>query len=188
MMGIIPLDNYRNSSRVAHPYTGIYRPSAAVRTAALRVGKLNYIPQTVTGARLPGPSAMTTAAARKSASVFAASFMVSSTDVALPVPRLVGVEVSESLFAALRHRPMVSVMRVEAVINVAVEPVGPMKPRSSSKEHATDEPIRSIVTIGSAVIRRIVEVAVRAHGRHSDTNGNLGGCNAARAYQGNSES
>jgi hypothetical protein len=130
---------------------------------------------------------MTAAATRKSATVFTAAIMPGVTDVALSVPRLIGVEVGESLFPTLRHRSMVSVMRIEAVVDVAIEPVGSMKPWSSPDEQSATEPIRSIVAVGSAVIRRIVEVAVRAHGRYSDANGNLGGCNAAWAHQGNRE-
>jgi hypothetical protein len=93
--------------------------------------------------------------------------------VALPIARLVAVKVVELRLPATWQGPTVTVMRVKAVVNVAIKAVRAMKPGASSKEHAADKPIGPIVAIGRTVIRLIVEVAIRAHGSRSDFDSNL---------------
>jgi hypothetical protein len=95
--------------------------------------------------------------------------------VASPIPRLVSLEVVETLRPALRQRSNVTVMRIEAVVDMAVEAVWAVKPGTSSKKHPANKPIGPIVAIRSTVIRCIVEVSIRAHGSHSDVyaDGNL---------------
>jgi hypothetical protein len=90
-------------------------------------------------------------------------------NVALPIARLIAVEVVEWRLATLRHRPMVAVMGVIAVVYVSVKAVMAVEPGTSPNENATDKPVRPIVAIGSAVIRRIVEVPIGAAGFNADT-------------------
>jgi hypothetical protein len=108
--------------------------------------------------------------------VFTPRFMAGVANVASPIPRLVPLEVVEALRPALRQRSNVSVMWIEAVVNMAVKAVTAVKPRASSKKHPTNKPVGPIVSVRSTVIGLIVEVSVRAHGSHSDVyaDGNLG--------------
>jgi hypothetical protein len=120
--------------------------------------------------------------------VFGAPIMARVAYVALPVPRLVCVEVVELLRPALRDRSGVSVMRIIAVVDVAIKAVMAVKPGTSSNEQPASEPIRPIVAVGRTVIWGIVEVAVGAHRRHSNVNGNLSRRHGCGAQQSSSES
>jgi hypothetical protein len=116
---------------------------------------------------------MTTATA-SGQGVFAASIMASVAYVTLPIPRLVSVEVVERRLSASRQRSNVTVMRIIAVVDVAVEAVRAVKPGASANKHPSCKPIGPVVAVGSAVIGRIVEVPIRAHRGHSNVDGDLG--------------
>jgi hypothetical protein len=107
--------------------------------------------------------------------VFPPRFVASVAYIASPIPRLVTLEVVEALRPALRQRSGVTVMRIKAVVNMAVKAVTAMKPGTSSNKYAANKPVGPIVTVRSTVIRSIVEVPVRTHGCHSDVyaDGNL---------------
>jgi hypothetical protein len=66
-------------------------------------------------------------------------------------------------------------MRIVAVVDVAVEAVRAMKPRACADEYAAGEPIGPIVAIGSAVIGSVIEVPIGAHRRDTNVDGDLGG-------------
>jgi len=132
---------------------------------------LNYFLATTAAA------AVTTAAMTlKSAAVFTAATMTGIPYVALPIPRFVRVEVAERLFSASWHRPTITVMRIVAVIYVTIEAVRTVEPRPGSNEQPTSEPVRTVVAIGRAVIRGIVEIPVWAIRGNADTNCDLGRC------------
>jgi hypothetical protein len=107
--------------------------------------------------------------------VFSPRFMAGVAYVASPIARLISLEVVETLRSALRQWPSVTVMRIEAVVDMAVEAVWAVKPGTSSKKHPAHKPIGPIVAVRSTVIWGIVEVSVWAHGSHSDVyaDGNL---------------
>jgi hypothetical protein len=67
--------------------------------------------------------------------VLGATIMRCVAYVALPVPRLICVEVVELLFPACRQRSMVAVMRIIAVVDVAVKAVRAVKPGAGSNKH-----------------------------------------------------
>jgi hypothetical protein len=73
-------------------------------------------------------------------------------------------------------------MRVEAVINVAVEVVGAMEPRAGSDEHTAGEPLGPVVAVRGTIVWGEVVVTVRAH-RHWSNIGDLCGCEARNAQQ-----
>jgi hypothetical protein len=58
--------------------------------------------------------------------------MTSAADVAAPITHLISVEVIEGLVSTSRKWTTVSVMWIEAIINVGVEIVGAMEPRAGS--------------------------------------------------------
>ena len=120
------------------------------------------------------PTMATTTISREC--VFTSRFMPSVTYVASAIPRLVTLKVVEALRPALGQRSNVSVMRIKAVVDVAVKAVTAVKPGTSSNKYPANKPIGPIVPVRSTVIRSIVEVPIRAHGSHSDvyTDGNLG--------------
>src|SRR5579863_2136471 len=108
--------------------------------------------------------------------VFIPRFMAGVAYVASAIARFVSLEVVEALRPALRQRSNVTVMRIEAVVDMAVKTVTPVKPGTSSNKYPANKPVGSIVAIRSTVIRGVVEIPVRAHGSHSDVyaDGNLG--------------
>ena len=118
-------------------------------------------------------TAMATTTVAVSAAVFAARTVACVAYVALPIPRLVCVEVVELLRAASRQRSMVAMPRIEPVVHMPIEPMRPMEPRPRSDKDASIEPVRPIVAVRSAVIRSVVEVPIRAIRRHPYTHNNL---------------
>jgi len=82
-----------------------------------------------------------------------------------------------------RVRPMVALAIVEMVIDVSVEVIRPMKPRSCADEDPAREPLRAIVAVRSAVVRRNLVIPVRAHRGGANFDCNLCG----RAMAGSSE-
>src|SRR5579863_4885748 len=94
--------------------------------------------------------------------------------VASPISRLVAAEVIVGLISALRHRSSVAVMRVKPVIDMAGEVVRAVVPAASSNKHAANKPIGPVVAVRRAVVWSVREVPVRAHGRLSNANGDLG--------------
>src|ERR1700722_15990580 len=108
--------------------------------------------------------------------VFTFPFVGSVAYVASPIPRLVCLEVVKALRSALRHRSSVTVVRIKAVVDMAIKAVMAVEPGASPKKHPANKPIGSIVAVRSTVIWRIVEVSVRTHGSRPDVyaDGNLG--------------
>jgi hypothetical protein len=90
-----------------------------------------------------------------------------------PIPSLIALEMIELLRSTIRQRPMIPMVRIEPVVHMPMEPARPMEPRPGPKKHATHKPIRPIVPIRRAIIRRIVEVPIRARRLHPDPNRNL---------------
>jgi hypothetical protein len=80
----------------------------------------------------------------------------------------------ETLRTALRNRAVIAIVGVVAVIYVAVEMFMAVEPGTRADEDAAHKPVGAVVSIGCAVIRRIVEVAVRAYRSDTYIDGNLG--------------
>lgn len=108
--------------------------------------------------------------------VFSLPFMASVAYVASSISRLVRLEVVEALGSALRQRSAITMMRIKAVIDMAVKAVWSVKPGASSNKHPANKPIGPVITVWSTVVWSIVEVPVRAHGSRPDvySDGNLG--------------
>jgi hypothetical protein len=104
--------------------------------------------------------------------VLTASFMGSRAYVASPVSRLISLEVVEALRPVPRQWSVVTMARIKAVVDVSVKAVRAVKPWACPKKHAANKPIRPVVTVRSAVVRRVVEVSVRTHGSRPDVYAN----------------
>jgi hypothetical protein len=128
------------------------------------------------GAPLAVPPAMRTAPISGQC-VFIPRFMASVAYIAAAIARFVSLEVVEALRSALRQRSNVTVMRIKAVVDMAVKTVTPVKPGTSPNKYPANKPVGPIVTVRSTVIRGVVEIPVRAYGSHSDVyaDANLGG-------------
>jgi hypothetical protein len=108
--------------------------------------------------------------------VFTAPIVSGIAYVALPIPRFVGVEMVEPLFPASRQRSMVSVARIKAVVDVAIEAARSVEPWAGSDKYPTQKPVGPVVTVRCAVVRCVIEVPIRAYRRYTniDTDGDLG--------------
>jgi hypothetical protein len=123
-----------------------------------------------------------------SCAMFTGPVMTGVAYVALAIPGLVRVEVVERLISACGHRSDVTMTRIIAVVDVAIEAVRTVIPRTRSYEHAATEPIWPIVPVGRTTIGRIVVVSIRTNRCGSNTNGNLGRCCCCTTQQHKSES
>jgi hypothetical protein len=102
-------------------------------------------------------------------------------DVAASVTHLVSFEVHAidttgglRSLTALREGAMVAVFRVETVIYIAVEILAAVKPWADANEDAPIEPLRTVISGGSTVIRRDVVVTVWTFRRYSNFDSDLG--------------
>ena len=100
--------------------------------------------------------------------VLAAAIVSGIAYMSLPITRLVGVEMIESLRPAFRQGSMVSVARIKAVVDVTIKAARTVEPRASSDKHSANPPVGPIVAVGCAVVGRVIEISVGANGRHSD--------------------
>lgn len=128
------------------------------------------------------------ASSRESTAVFPASVMAGVAGVASSIAGFVGVEMGEGPIATLGDGSSITVVRIPAVIDVAVEPTRTVEPGSGSNEKTAREPVGAIVAVWCAVVGSVIEVSVRADGRRSDIDGNLGGCCGHAAHQCDGES
>src|SRR5580693_4370065 len=88
--------------------------------------------------------------------------------VAAAVTGLIPLEMIECLRTTCGHRASVSMVRIEAVIHVAMKTRRAMEPRSDTDEDAVNKPIRPVVPIRSTAIRRVIEISIWTDGRRAD--------------------
>jgi hypothetical protein len=77
------------------------------------------------------------------------------------------------VFAAMRVVAAISVMPIEVVVHMTPEISTPMEPGACSDKDTAREPLGAIVTIGRALVGRVIEISVRAFRRWADLHGNL---------------
>jgi hypothetical protein len=110
------------------------------------------------------------------ASACMAPAFVTSVCVAAPITHLVSVEVIKGLVSTFRMWTSVAVMWIETVINVAVEVVGAVEPRTDSDEHAAVKPLGPVVSVRRAAVWGEIVVAIRASRFCSDIDRDLRRC------------
>jgi hypothetical protein len=100
--------------------------------------------------------------------------------VAVAVAHFVAFEVFDvvdgvsGVFATGWVRAMVSMVRMEAIVDVTAKTFGAVKPGADADEDAACKPLRTVVAVGSAVVGWDVVVAVGTVGSDSDFDGDLG--------------
>jgi len=109
----------------------------------------------------------------RSGAMFTGPVVASVAYMALPITRLVCVEVVERLFAARRHGSSITVMRVVAVVYVAIEAVMTVEPRAGADEYPVTVPIRPVISVDSTVVRSVVVISVGASGLNTDVDTDL---------------
>lgn len=109
--------------------------------------------------------------------------------VSMAVASLVAVEILNAaaipvlmtpMLSAIRITATVSVVTIEAIVDVSPEVLVTVIPRTGADEHPTREPFRPIVAVRRAFIRWVIEIAVRADGRRADLNSDLRICLRSR--------
>jgi hypothetical protein len=122
-----------------------------------------------------------------SGAVFVGRLVAGIANVALWVVGFVTVEVVEGLGTALGHRTGVSVSRIVAIVDVAVEAAVAVVPGTGADEDSSGEPVWPVVAVRGAGIGSVVEVAVWAYRRGSDADGDLSGCYGDTAHKSDCE-
>lgn len=79
------------------------------------------------------------------------------------------------VLAAHGERTAIAEVRIEVMVDIAVETYRSVEPWSCAKEHAADKPLRAVVAKWGTLVRRIVEIAVRTDRRNSDADADLRG-------------
>lgn len=101
--------------------------------------------------------------------------------VAASVAHLVAVKMFDSIhtvcraLAVFRKSPVISVMRIEAIIDMTIKAMGPMEPRTCAEEQATVKPFGPVIAVRCACVRRVIEIAVGTNRRRSDLHTDLRG-------------
>ena len=119
-------------------------------------------------------------AALSACTMFSTAIVAGIADVALPVPRLVGLKVIERPISSVWHWTGIAIARVVPVIDMAIESAAAVEPRTCANKYPTLEPVGAIVAIGRAVVRGIVVITVRTAWRHSYADRNLSRCGCAQ--------
>jgi hypothetical protein len=88
--------------------------------------------------------------------------------VAFEVGNVIDTLVGFGFFAAGWSWAAITVLGMEAVIYMAAEAFGAVKPRAHANEDAAAKPLRAVVAVGSAIIGRDVIVAIGTLRRDSD--------------------
>jgi hypothetical protein len=78
--------------------------------------------------------------------------------------------------AVFWHVAIVAMLRIEAIINMAAEFIGTVKPWADTNKGAAMKPLRTVVAIGGTAIRRVVIVTIGARRGDSNVDAQLGLC------------
>jgi hypothetical protein len=118
-------------------------------------------------------SSIASASTLRSRNVFTTALMSRRSNVALAIACFVGVKVGKGVFAAVRHGTDITVVGIKPIVYMSIEAPGSMKPWACPNKSAADEPVRSVVAVGSAVVGGGVKISIGAFGRQADTSGDL---------------
>src|ERR1700729_2078370 len=94
--------------------------------------------------------------------------------VAFEVRDLVEVIRRVGLVSFIWSRALVAMLWIEAVVYMAMEVIGTVKPRAGADEDATGEPLGAVIAIRGAGVWRVIVVAVWALRRYANVDADLG--------------
>ena len=94
--------------------------------------------------------------------------------IALEVRNLVEVICGVGLVAFIWGWALIAMLWFEAVVYMAMEVIGTVKPRAGADEDATSEPLRAVIAIRSAGVWCVIVVAIWALRRYANVDGDLG--------------
>lgn len=93
--------------------------------------------------------------------------------VAMEILNVTRMAIGSEAFAALGVIAMVSVVTIEVIVDVSPEVPVTVEPWTCTDEDAACEPLGPVVAIGSAFIRRVVEITIGTDWRRSNLDRNL---------------
>jgi hypothetical protein len=103
--------------------------------------------------------------------------------VATSIPHFVSFEMCTAdafcrlrFLATLRQLAFITVLRMEAVIDVALKFTSAMKPRASANEDVPVEPLWTVVACWGAVVRSDIVVTIRTFRSYSNVDADLSLC------------
>jgi len=105
--------------------------------------------------------------------------------IAMPVLIPTGVASPVGMFSVHGIRAVIYMARIVIGINVSVKATWTTEPRPGADENASCEPLRPVIAERRALVGRVIEIAVRTDGRHSNVDADLGGCSGIGASQAN---
>lgn len=105
--------------------------------------------------------------------------------VAMPVLIPTGMTSPVSMFAVHGIRAVISMARIVIGIDVSVKTRRTAEPRPSADEYASCKPLRPVIAKRRTLVGRVIEIAVRADGCHSNIDADLRGCAGIGASQAN---
>jgi hypothetical protein len=85
--------------------------------------------------------------------------------------------------AALWKWALIAVFRMEMIIYMTMKVAGTVKPRTRANEHASIEPLRTVVAGRSTVVRSDVIITIRTVRGHSYIDANLSLCSRGGSRQ-----
>jgi hypothetical protein len=111
--------------------------------------------------------------------------------VAASIPHFVSFEVGNLIerpsrfgfVATVRLGAVITVLRMETVVYVALEVGSTMKPGANTNEDATCKPFRAVVAVGGAVVRRDIIVTIGTVRRDSDVDAYLSLCFGSSCHE-----
>jgi hypothetical protein len=81
-----------------------------------------------------------------------------------------------AMLAARRETTAVAFAEIVMMINVTIKVFGTVEPGAGTDEYTAREPLRTVVTVGSTVIRWYFVIPIRTNRRRSNSDGNLRSC------------
>jgi hypothetical protein len=110
------------------------------------------------------------------AMVIVAAMNVAATIALLVAMKVRGAEIVGRALTTIRYMAVIAMPRIEPVVDRSMEVSRSVEPTARADKDAAPKPLRPIVAIGCAVIRRIVVIAIWAMRLHANSDVDLGFC------------
>jgi hypothetical protein len=127
----------------------------------------------------------TAAVESRAGSVFRSAVVWGLAGVTLAVAGFIGVKVIVGAFVALWQWPVIAIVGIVAIVDVAIEAVRPMEPGTCAEEDSANKPIRTVIAVWGAIIGCVIEISVGTDrgGANVDSYRNLSRGNRSCAHE-----